>query len=78
MTTCFYIVCNILHNKEIITPPFNHREIREAMRSPLALNEVLSFRQALASNLILYIFGILPPTLSVWLMTMLGKRKGLI
>lgn len=78
MTTCFYIVCNILHNKEIITPPFNHREIREAMRSPLALNEVLSFRQALASNLILYIFGILPPALSVWLMTMLGKRKGLI
>ena len=76
--TSFYIVCHILKNKEIITPPFNNREIREAMRSPLALNEVLSFRQTLFTNLIFYFLGILPSALSVWLIKIAGKRNGLI
>lgn len=78
MTTCFYIVCNILHNRDFITPPFNKREIREVMRSPLALNEILRFRQGLAPNLLFCLFGLLPPTASVRLMKLVGKRKGLI
>ncbi len=78
METCFYIVCNILHNHDVITPPFNNREMRDIMRSPLALNEVLSFRQKFARNLLLYVFGILPPSASVALMRFIGKRKHLI
>lgn len=78
MATCFYIVCNILHNKDIVTPPFNKREIREVMLSPLSLNEILHFRQGLAPNLLFFLFGLLPPTASVWLMKLVAKRKGLI
>lgn len=78
MMTCYYVVCDILHNEEVIAPPFSRREIRDVMRWPLSLNEVLRFRHAIAPNLLLYLFSILPPAVSVWLMRLVGKCKGLV
>ena len=78
MATYFYMVCNVLHNKDIISPSFTNRELRDIMRSPLSLGEVLRFRQIRTRNLILYLFGTLPPSLSVFLMWLAGKYKKLI
>ncbi|MBQ9231816.1 MAG: glycosyltransferase family 2 protein [Prevotella sp.] len=78
MLTEFYIACTILHEEKKIRPAYTKREVRDIMRSPLRLPEVIRFKQALIPNLILHLFGVLPPSVSVFLIRMLGKRKGLI
>lgn len=78
MMTDFYMVCSILHNDKIISPSFSNQELRDVMKSPLSLGEILHFREARMRNIILYFFAILPPSISVCLMKLVGKSKGLI
>lgn len=78
MMTHFYIVCAILKNKDKITPHFTNHEIREVMRSPLSFYETITLRGWKFQNLYLYLFGVLPPSFSIALMTKIGKYKGLI
>lgn len=79
MMTDFYIVCTILHDGSIIQPAFSKKEIREVMRSPLTLKEILSFPpKARWISLMLYSFWKLPPTLSVILMRLFARARKLI
>lgn len=77
MMTHFYMACAILKEREITTPPFTNREIREVMRSPLSLWETMSLKGWKTNNLGLYVLGVLPPCISVWVIEFLGKKKGL-
>lgn len=78
MMTDFYIVCNILKNKDKILPSFSKRELRDIMKSPLSFWETISLKNRKFENLFLYMLGVLPPSLSVGIITILGKHKGLI
>ena len=78
MMTDFYIVCNILKNKDKIQPSFSKRELRDVMKSPLGFWETISLKNRKFENLFLYMLGILPPSLSVGIIKLLGKHKGLI
>ena len=78
MMTDFYIVCNILKNKDKIQPSFSKRELRDTMKSPLGFWEIISLKNRKFENLFLYMLGVLPPTLSVGIIAILGKHKGLI
>lgn len=78
MVSDFYIVATILRNKSIISPSFTNRELHDIMRSPLTLMEILSFHKACMSNLILYVFWILPVSISVFIMKAVAKKKKLI
>ena len=78
MMTDFYIVCTILRNKDVTEPAFSKQEIREVMRSPLSLREILQFPQAKWINLMLYCLWKLPPALSVMLMKLFAKARNLI
>lgn len=78
MMTDFYIVCNILKNKDKIQPSFSKRELRDIMKSPLSFGETISLKSRKFENLFLYMLGVLPPSLSVGIITILGKHKGLI
>lgn len=78
MMTDFYIVCNILKNKDKIQPSFSKRELRDVMKSPLSFWETISLKNRKFENLFLYILGVLPPSLSVGIITILGKHKGLV
>ena len=78
MMTDFYIVCNILKNKDKIKPSFSKRELRDIMKSPLSFWETISLKNRKFKNLFLYMLGVLPPSLSVGIITILGKHKGLI
>lgn len=78
MMTDFYIVCNILKNKDKIHPSFSKRELRDIMKSPLNFWETISLRNRKFENLFLYMLGVLPPSISVWIIGFLGKHKGLI
>lgn len=78
MLTHFYMACTILKDKNIIYPSFSNSEIRNLMLSPLSLGEILMMKDWRFKNLCLYLLGILPPTISVTLMKILGKYKKLI
>ena len=78
MMTDFYIVCNILKNKDKIQPSFSKRELRDVMKSPLGFWETISLKNRKFENLFLYLLGVLPPSISVGIITILGKHKGLI
>lgn len=78
LMTDFYIVCNILKNKDKIQPAFSKRELRDIMKSPLTFMETISLKNRRFENLFLYVLGILPPSISIWIITILGKHRGLI
>jgi hypothetical protein len=78
LMTDFYIVCNILKNKDKIQPAFSKRELREVMKSPLAFRETIMLKSRRLENLFLYMLGVLPPSISIWIITLLGKQRGLI
>lgn len=78
MMTDFYIVCSILHQKDIITPSFSTHEIHDIMRSPLSIKEILRFKHERVPNLFLYLLSVLPSGLSVFLMKVISKYRDLI
>jgi glycosyltransferase involved in cell wall biosynthesis len=78
MMTDFYIVCNILKNKDKIQPSFSKRELRDIMKSPLNFWETISLKNRKFENLFLYLLGVLPQSISIGIITILGKHKGLI
>ena len=78
MMTDFYIVCNILKNKDKIQPAFSKRELRGVMKSPLTFGETISLKSRKFENLFLYMLGVLPPSISIWIITILGKHRRLI
>lgn len=78
LMTDFYIVCNILKNKDKIQPAFSKRELRDIMKSPLTFMETISLKSRRFENLFLYMLGVLPPSISILIITILGKHRGLI
>lgn len=78
MVNDFYIVCIVLRYRKVISPSFTNKELHDLMKSPLTLSEILRFRQARLSNLILYVFWMLPPSLSVRAMWLTAFIKRLI
>lgn len=78
MMTHFYMACAIIKDKKVIHPSFTQREIRDLLRSPLSLGETLALKGWRLRNTALCLLGILPPALSVMLVTWMGRRKHLI
>lgn len=78
MMTCFYIVCTIIRNKDIISPSFNEKELHNVMRSSLNLLEVLRFRDRFFSNFFLYLLDVMPDTFSIMTIKKFGKLRNLI
>ena len=78
MMTDFYIICNILKNKDKIQPSFSKRELRDVMKSPLSFWETISLKSRKFENLFLYLLGVFPPSISIGIIAVLGKHKGLI
>lgn len=78
MMTCFYIVCNILRNSDVIFPSFSKEEMRDIMSSPLQLCEVISFHSKRMENMFFYFLGIIPSIISINIIMMIGKVKKLI
>lgn len=75
MKTHFYICQTILRNKGIVSPPFTDKEISDVMHSPLNFREILGLRDWRFKNMLLFLIGLLQPSISVWLMSTIGKLK---
>ena len=52
--------------------------IRDAMAHPIGLLEILRFKKYKVANLGFWFIGVLPPTLSVLILKLLGKQKHLL
>jgi len=74
----FYIVCAIFRNENVISPPFEKREIRDIMSCPLAFSEIMHLRGWRFRNLLLFLLGELPPFFSVATMRVIGRCRKLI
>lgn len=78
MKTLLYMACTIIKDEKVISPSFSDREIRDIMRSPLSLYDILKMRGWRLRNLTLYLLGMLPPAVSVSLIRRFGIKKGII
>lgn len=78
MIYMFYIICGAIKNREKITPALTNKTIRDAMKHPLGLFDILRFKKYKTANFVFWLIGILPPTLSVSALKFLGKQKHLI
>ena len=78
MILMFFMICGVLKNRDRINPVLDNKTIKDAMRHPLTLTEILRFKSHKYTNLGLYVIGKLPASLSVLMIKMLGKRKGVL
>ena len=78
MIYMFYVICGAIKNREKITPALTSKAIRDAMKHPLGLMDILQFKKYKTANLGFWFIGILPPALSVRALRLLGKQKHLL
>lgn len=76
--TDFYIICNLLKNRDSIMPAISDAELMSYMTHPASLLEILRFRQQRIPNLFLWLICRLPSSLGILIIRILGKQKGLI
>lgn len=75
MMTDFYMVATILRNRKIIKPAFTNKELVDIMKSPLTINEIMNFEIWRSRNLFLYLLGVLPPFISLFLIRIANKHS---
>lgn len=78
MLTCFFMVYHIIQKQEYIEPKFTNSELHSLLKSPVPLSKTLSFRKCWSKNLLLCLLGILPSSVSLLLVKLIGGMKGLL
>lgn len=78
MILMFYNVCGAIKNKSKIKPKLSDIVIKDAMRHPLKICEIIKFKRYKLINILFYIIGILPSTLSILAIKLIAKIKKLI
>lgn len=78
MILMFFMICGILKNRSRINPQLPDKMVKEAMKHPLSLVDILRFKQYKFQNLAFYAIGKMPARCSVMVITILGKRKHVI
>lgn len=75
MILMFYAVCGALKNKDRVQPPLTNSIIKEAMKHPLRLCDIIKFKKYRLVNMVFYLIGILPAPISVMILKLAGKAK---
>ena len=76
--TDFYMICSAISKKDVITPRFSSTELRDIMTHPLTLKNIMQLKTARIKNIALYALSKMPPMLFTYIISITGKRKGLI
>lgn len=71
----FYVICQIIKHSHQIFPKFTHREMHAVIGHPLSLCKILSFRQKMIPNLLLWLLGTMPVPLFIPFIWLVGKLK---
>ena len=77
MMSDIYIICNVLAKQNYIEPTFTNKELCCFMKHPSGLFDIMSFKHRRIHNLILYLLGKLPPCMTLLLIRLFSKYKGL-
>ena len=78
LRTDVFMLCYILKNAQKITPSFSRQELKTVMTHPATFSEIMDFPHDRIKNLMFYLLSRLPAKMVVWIMTIIGKSKGLI
>ena len=78
MTQMLYIVSGLIKNRKIITPALTNKTIKDAMKHPASLLEIMTFKRYKMANLAFYVLGVLPGWLTVFIITVIAKYKHLL
>ena len=73
MLSCSF-ACEMLAKRDDFDKPFTNREIRDRIKHPMHLSEILMAPDARLHNLYYYILGKVPPFICVLLLKLLTKR----
>ncbi len=74
----FYTLIGVIRNRAKLSEPIESSEIKDAIRHPLPFNDILRFKQYKTENLMFWMIGRMPSSISVFLLTMIGKAKKLL
>lgn len=74
----FYALIGVIRNRTKLSEPIANRDIRNALRHPLPFGDILRFKQYKKENLMFWMIGKMPSSISVFLLTMIGKAKKLL
>lgn len=75
MILMFYAICGFLKNKSRIVPKLENQVIRDALKHPLSIKEILTFKKYRFINIAFYILGIIPTYITTSIITTIGKKK---
>ena len=76
MKRCFFAAAGILKHRSRFNQDIDDRVIRDIMQHPAPLASIIRFKHLRKYNLFYYFLGILPPHISVSVITYICKKKG--
>lgn len=76
MRRCFFQVAGILKHRERFTGNIDDNVIRNIMKHPESLSNIMKFKQLRKYNLFYYCIGILPSKMAVTVMRFICQKKG--
>lgn len=76
--TDMYIIFNVIKNKKKIHPELTSKQIQSFIKHPLKFSQIARLSCSRNRNLFLYILSKLPANISLYLIKIIGKKKGLI
>ena len=77
MMSDIYIICNVLLKQSYIEPAFTNKELCSYIKHPSNLIEILTFKKRRIHNIVLYMLGKLPAYITLFLIRLFSKYKGL-
>ena len=77
MLAMFYVITGALRNERHLSEPIPYKEYRDAIRHPLSLKKIICFKQCRLTNLMFWLLGRLPSSISVALTKLICKLRRL-
>ena len=78
MLNMFYTIIGIIRNEKKLSENINKAEIRNAMRHPLKMKEIIQFKNYKGINLLFWMIGIMPESISFATIRAIGTIKRII
>lgn len=71
----FYTICNIIKKAYLINPMFEPSELRNIMSIPLSFEDLCKFKNKKVENLLFWFIGILPTSIFIPVVYLIGKIR---
>jgi glycosyltransferase involved in cell wall biosynthesis len=78
MQAMFYVITGALKNEKFLSEPIPYKEYRDAMQHPVSWKNILRFKKCRYINLMFWFLGILPSSISIAIIKLVGKFRRLI